>query len=287
MNTSKERAVRQVVEIRDDSTLRHRILLQATVRARWLCLCTVIMLTSINTMAIYMIIILASILILANVLLLKLISIEDPTDTLVSLTRVSSVFLDVAVAIAVPLVLFGDPSQLALSTIPILLMSSGMHFGFGGLAVGSLSSIGLMSISWYRHEPFVYDVSGFDYFVRIFLCISIFGQVIIFMAVMLAVYSRIKSLDVFRMHEMNVSIRRLECGLSFRETGILQLLANEDFSYDHISGLLNISTSTVKTHVRHIGQKIGARGRSDVLKVAQEKELLSFPEYGNDAYINL
>ncbi|MGI8404354.1 MAG: hypothetical protein ACR2OE_06245 [Thermomicrobiales bacterium] len=161
MNTSKERAVRQVVEIRDDPTLRHRVLHQATVRARWLCLCTVIMLISIDTIQIYRIIISASILILANVLLLKLISIEDPTDTLISLIGLSSVLLDVAVALAVPLVLFGDPSQLALSTIPILLMSSGTHFGFRGLAVGSLSSIGLMSISWYRHETFVYDVSGF------------------------------------------------------------------------------------------------------------------------------
>lgn len=101
---------------------------------------------------------------------------------------------------------------------------------------------------------------GFDYLTRILLCISIFGQAIIFMAVMLAVYSRIKSLDVFRMHEMSVSIRRLECGLSFRETEILQLLTKEVISYDQISDLLNISPSTVKTHVRHIGQRSGLEG---------------------------
>lgn len=88
------------------------------------------------------------------------------------------------------------------------------------------------------------------------------------------------------MHEMSVSIRRLECGLSFRETEILQLLTKEDISYDRISDMLNISPSTVKTHVRHIGQKLGARGRAEV-KVAQEKELLSLPESGNDAYTKL
>lgn len=70
-------------------------------------------------------------------------------------------------------------------------------------------------------------------------------------------------------------LRRLTSGLSRHELRILTLVA-QGLSYTAIGALLHIQPATVKTHVHHIGEKLGLenRGRTAVVGAAQERGLL-------------
>ncbi|GAI40404.1 unnamed protein product, partial [marine sediment metagenome] len=61
--------------------------------------------------------------------------------------------------------------------------------------------------------------------------------------------------------------------LSKRELEILRLLEKE-FSNKQIADRLNISLSTVKTHVHSILEKMNARNRSQAVSQAREFELI-------------
>lgn len=65
--------------------------------------------------------------------------------------------------------------------------------------------------------------------------------------------------------------------LSSREMEVLVLLGRESphaMNYEQIGGALHLSPQTVKTHVRHISEKLGATGRRDVVRAARRLGLL-------------
>ncbi|HEY3186959.1 MAG TPA: helix-turn-helix transcriptional regulator, partial [Solirubrobacteraceae bacterium] len=61
--------------------------------------------------------------------------------------------------------------------------------------------------------------------------------------------------------------------LSDRELAVLRLLAT-DLSQREIADALFISVNTVKTHVRHICEKLRASGRDDAVRRARQRGLL-------------
>jgi DNA-binding CsgD family transcriptional regulator len=71
--------------------------------------------------------------------------------------------------------------------------------------------------------------------------------------------------------------RRLQDGLSEREWEVLQLIALDELTYRDIGTRLHISPETVKTHVRHIGEKLDGKGRQRVLRAAWKRQLLPPP----------
>jgi len=74
-----------------------------------------------------------------------------------------------------------------------------------------------------------------------------------------------------------VALQRLQAGLSYRESELLALLAREELTYAQIAESLSISPETVRTHVRHLGAKLGANGRSAVVMAARARRLLPPP----------
>nr|BBH92258.1 hypothetical protein KTA_04570 [Thermogemmatispora argillosa] len=64
--------------------------------------------------------------------------------------------------------------------------------------------------------------------------------------------------------------------LSAREWELLHLLA-EGLSYRQIGQRLYLSPSTVKTHMRHLQQKLGVSGREELLRLAQVRGWISDP----------
>jgi LuxR family transcriptional regulator, maltose regulon positive regulatory protein len=62
--------------------------------------------------------------------------------------------------------------------------------------------------------------------------------------------------------------------LTNRELDVLQLL-DERYTDKEIAETLSISMETVRTHVRHISDKLGARGRRAIVQAAQEQGLLA------------
>lgn len=69
-------------------------------------------------------------------------------------------------------------------------------------------------------------------------------------------------------------LRWLERSLSAREWELLQLLANENLTYQQIAAKLYISPKTVKAHVQHIGRKLDVTERRQIVVVARERGLL-------------
>lgn len=63
-------------------------------------------------------------------------------------------------------------------------------------------------------------------------------------------------------------------GITSREYDVLRLLADEGLPYRAIASQLCVSDSTIKSHVRHLGKKLNATGRSGIVASARKKNLL-------------
>ena len=64
-----------------------------------------------------------------------------------------------------------------------------------------------------------------------------------------------------------------ESGLSSREVEVLQLMAT-GISNKEIAGSLVIGESTVKTHLVHIFNKLGVKGRTEAVAEAVRKDII-------------
>lgn len=67
---------------------------------------------------------------------------------------------------------------------------------------------------------------------------------------------------------------RFELGISKRESELLPLLANDELTYRQIADELDRSPETIKSHVRHLGDKLEVRGRHKVVAAARQHGLL-------------
>ncbi len=65
-----------------------------------------------------------------------------------------------------------------------------------------------------------------------------------------------------------------ECGLSSKELGVLRQLARGQSNKD-IARVLSISDQTVKFHLRNVYRKLGVSTRTEALRIAHERALVS------------
>jgi ATP/maltotriose-dependent transcriptional regulator MalT len=80
-----------------------------------------------------------------------------------------------------------------------------------------------------------------------------------------------------RVEEITLSRSGIACGdLSGRELEVLALLA-EGLSNEQVGARLIIGSETVKTHVRHILEKLGASNRAHAVGIAYRDRLLGWP----------
>lgn len=82
-----------------------------------------------------------------------------------------------------------------------------------------------------------------------------------------------------RWKSRSMTERRMACGMTRREWTLLQILAKESLTYEGIGAELHISPETVKTHVRHLGAKLGVAGRRNIVVAARERGLLPPANY--------
>ena len=62
--------------------------------------------------------------------------------------------------------------------------------------------------------------------------------------------------------------------LTYRERDVL-LLLDKRYSNKEIAATLSISVGTVRTHIQHIGDKLGVRGRRAIVQAAKDHGLLA------------
>lgn len=81
--------------------------------------------------------------------------------------------------------------------------------------------------------------------------------------------------EAARGEHKDTALRRLESGLTEREWTVLHLLAREEMTYAQIAARLHICPATVKTHVQHIGEKLGTTGRRQIVALTRQRGLLA------------
>jgi DNA-binding CsgD family transcriptional regulator len=69
-------------------------------------------------------------------------------------------------------------------------------------------------------------------------------------------------------------VPRFQLGITEREWQVLQLIAHDDTTYRQIADQLHLSPETIKTHVRHLGEKLDTSGRHKVVAAARQHGLL-------------
>lgn len=146
-----------------------------------------------------------------------------------------------------------------------LILVTGMRFGWIGLGSACAGSLIGLSAVMAIH-------SGVDVTMVAWICFL--GIVALLAASQIIVEDQVVRWERIQWGRTAVLSRRLESGLSNREYSLLCLLADPSRTYRDIGVVLCISPETVKTHVRHIGAKLGASGRRQVVVVALERGLL-------------
>jgi DNA-binding NarL/FixJ family response regulator len=62
--------------------------------------------------------------------------------------------------------------------------------------------------------------------------------------------------------------------LTYREQEVLELLTKR-YTDKEIAETLCISVGTVRSHIEHLGEKLNATGRHDIVQAARDKSLLA------------
>lgn len=134
-----------------------------------------------------------------------------------------------------------------------ILVSWGLLFGVAALLLGSLLRVGE---KWWSGQETGYSSEG---------AVSHEPQPA-------AMEPLVEQVD--QQPAKTTALQRPPCCLTKREQQLLPLLAQPDLTYQDIGDRLSISPDTIKTHVYHMAQKLGVRGRWAVVTVSRKRGLL-------------
>lgn len=158
------------------------------------------------------------------------------------------------------------------------MVTTALRFHLAGLIVGSLLAFGAIA-ALVTAQLVVLDV------LQPAQAIVIVGSWAVVMAVMTLVLGVLFSgFDRWQLQEQGIrghlrdTLKRMQTGLTEREWQVLRMLPRQDLTYDEIGEQLYISSGTIKAHVRHIGEKLGVRGRHEVVAEATRQGLLRSEE---------
>lgn len=82
------------------------------------------------------------------------------------------------------------------------------------------------------------------------------------------------ALDITDRVRAEATARRYEVGLTAREHALLPLLAEERLTNVQIAAKLHVSPRTLKSHIHHIGHKLGVTGRAAIVAKAGAQGLV-------------
>lgn len=193
---------------------------------------------------------------------------QQPTPARLQTIRVISITVDWSSTAASIYAFSTEPMAATPAILLLLLATAALRFQLTGLAIGSAVALaivgGLATIQSTVYQSFsTQDATVFA---------SSWAVVIGVVALVLG--GLMRAFQQWMTHESNNrdiimdSLLRFRLGLSPREWDILAFLLHTDLTYEAIGHHLNISSGTVKTHVRNIGEKLNARGRQAVIAEA-------------------
>ena len=155
-----------------------------------------------------------------------------------------------------------------------LILTTGIRFGSSGIVVAV--ALAILSVTGFvmaqMHVHGVYDGSDArNAWIGWTLLIVTTGCVGHGLVLAMRHYARWAEA---RWSHYGSALPRLQHGISAREWELLPLLAQEQLTYRQIADELHLSPETIKTHVRHLGSKLGVSGRHQVVSAARRQGLL-------------
>ena len=167
-----------------------------------------------------------------------------------------------------------DPRSMAPALLLPALVLTTVRFGVRGL-LGSVATASLVLTVLVTVQVHALQVLGWSEGAPLLV-----GTVLLIVWTALPIAGSAHAAKLWRRWELDrwerddANLRRLQCGLSAREWEILPLLLDDKLTYDAIGRQLCISPDTVKTHVKHLGSKLGVSGRRMVIVKALDSGLL-------------
>lgn len=161
---------------------------------------------------------------------------------------------------------------LACPLIVVKATSNGVYlFGWGAAAFNVGSFFGFAT-------SVAFDIPGMGDDALLITCVSVAGMLILVMSYVFREQGLNRLYASPRVEEPKETNRisetcselRNEFGLSEREQEVLELLA-QGRSIPYIVKLLGVSTSTAKTHARHIYQKLGIHTKQELLDLFEDR----------------
>lgn len=174
--------------------------------------------------------------------------------------------------------LFGEESDTP-GLLLVLVLTGGARFGRRGITWSGLSAGLFIAILLGAQAGLVDEVTAPDAAKRLVIWWIVLGVVALTVAELLRANGARSAPrpegPVQETSPFSPAHRGSDCHLSRREREVLRLLVETDMTFAQIGDHLAISQETVKTHVHHIGQKLGARGRHGIVAVVRERAILA------------
>ncbi|CAN5535842.1 hypothetical protein BH24CHL1_BH24CHL1_00490 [soil metagenome] len=176
----------------------------------------------------------------------------------------------------------GEPAAATPTVLLLLVVTTALRFQLAGLVFASLAAL-VALVTLVTMQLFVLDV------IQPAQEVMVVGSWVVVLGVMALVLGVLfTGFERWQLQEQGVkghlrdTLKRMQTGLTEREWQVLRTLPRQDFTYEAIGHELFISSRTVKAHVRHIGEKLGVRGRRAVVTEATRRGLLLPQESADD-----
>lgn len=250
------------------------LLEDALTRIRWAAVPMNLLLIPIfSSLSIPLVVMFALMIGLGNAWMTSLLNGEQDLDRL-RLAKQAATAIDWGIALMSIALYSPELSRWTPALLLFLILTVAVRYGQAGLVVAavaaSLTVTGLVLI-----ETFVQDINEATVARDTWL-----GWMLLILVAASIVNGLVRAMTLYGQwqqnrwsHYTNV-LPRFELGISKREWEILPLLTDDDMTYRQIADQLHLSPETIKTHVRHLGEKLGVSGRRHVVAEARRRGLL-------------
>lgn len=155
----------------------------------------------------------------------------------------------------------------------LLMLGTGFRFGLPGLIGAALVSLLQVGVVVPLHVVALEVLMPGDAVQIALGWVTLIATSALVMAGMLRAVGDWHRYEGRRSVRQDVVTMRLKAGITSREGELLPWLARTDLTYEQIARELHISPETVKSHVRHLGAKLNATGRRQVVEAARRQGL--------------
>lgn len=168
-----------------------------------------------------------------------------------------------------------EPAAATPAVLLLLSVTTALRYQLFGLIFAAIVTVLIITTLTAAQVLFFGVLNGAQAVMIVGSWAVVMGVVVLVLGVLARGFESWQSNEHTIRDEVRDTVMRMRFGLTERERQVLILLPKQNLAYEDIGRELSISSGTVKSHVRHIGEKLGVRGRHAVVSEAYRHGLLS------------